>query len=115
MPYGAGDRTRTGTGLLPRDFKSLVSTIPPHRQVPIQCITCAEACQVGRQSKTRPAGRRGGRSLVKAVQADQTLPVTVKTAMPGVVIQLPSAFWVNSAAGTVIRPGLVVKTPVVSL
>ena len=28
---GAGDRTRTGTGLLPRDFKSLVSTIPPHR------------------------------------------------------------------------------------
>ena len=31
--FGAGDRTRTGTRLPARDFKSLVSTIPPHRQV----------------------------------------------------------------------------------
>ena len=30
---GAGDRTRTGTVLLPEDFKSAVSTIPPHRQL----------------------------------------------------------------------------------
>ena len=30
---GAGDRTRTGTRLPARDFKSLVSTIPPHRPV----------------------------------------------------------------------------------
>lgn len=30
--FGAADRTRTGTGLLPRDFKSLVSAIPPRRQ-----------------------------------------------------------------------------------
>ena len=30
---GAGDRTRTGTVLLPGDFKSPVSTIPPHRQL----------------------------------------------------------------------------------
>ena len=30
---GAGDRTRTGTLLPARDFKSLVSAIPPHRQV----------------------------------------------------------------------------------
>ena len=29
---GAGDRTRTGTRLPARDFKSLVSTIPPHRR-----------------------------------------------------------------------------------
>ena len=29
---GAGDRTRTGTQKPARDFKSLVSTIPPHRQ-----------------------------------------------------------------------------------
>ena len=29
---GAGDRTRTGTVLLPGDFKSPVSTIPPHRR-----------------------------------------------------------------------------------
>ena len=28
---GAGDGTRTRTVLPPRDFKSLVSTIPPHR------------------------------------------------------------------------------------
>ena len=31
--YGAGDRTRTGTLLPTRDFKSLVSTIPPHRRI----------------------------------------------------------------------------------
>ena len=30
---GAGDRTRTGTVLLPGDFKSPVSTIPPHRRM----------------------------------------------------------------------------------
>ena len=30
---GAGDRTRTGTASLPGDFKSPVSTIPPHRQL----------------------------------------------------------------------------------
>ena len=30
---GAGDRTRTGTVLLPGDFKSPVSTIPPHRRI----------------------------------------------------------------------------------
>ena len=29
---GAGGRTRTGTVLLPGDFKSPVSTIPPHRR-----------------------------------------------------------------------------------
>ena len=28
---GVGDRTRTGTVFLPEDFKSSVSTIPPHR------------------------------------------------------------------------------------
>ena len=28
---GAGGRTRTGTELPPRDFKSLASTIPPHQ------------------------------------------------------------------------------------
>ena len=32
LSFGAGDRTRTGTVLRPRDFKSLVSTIPPHRR-----------------------------------------------------------------------------------
>ena len=31
--FGAGDRTRTGTVLLPGDFKSPVSTIPPHRRI----------------------------------------------------------------------------------
>ena len=31
--FGAGGRTRTGTGLLPEDFKSPVSTVPPHRRV----------------------------------------------------------------------------------
>ena len=31
--FGAGDRTRTGTVSLPGDFKSPVSTIPPHRQL----------------------------------------------------------------------------------
>ena len=32
-PVGAGDRTRTGTVLLPGDFKSPVSAIPPHRRI----------------------------------------------------------------------------------
>ena len=31
--YGAGDRARTGTLLPARDFKSLVSAIPPHRHI----------------------------------------------------------------------------------
>ena len=31
--FGAGNRTRTGTLLPARDFKSLVSTIPPHRRI----------------------------------------------------------------------------------
>ena len=29
---GAGGRTRTGTGVNPTDFKSVVSAIPPHPQ-----------------------------------------------------------------------------------
>ena len=33
IPDGAGDRTRTGTVFLPGDFKSPVSTIPPHRRI----------------------------------------------------------------------------------
>ena len=33
IDFGAGDRTRTGTVSLPGDFKSPVSTIPPHRQL----------------------------------------------------------------------------------
>ena len=33
IEFGAGDRTRTGTVSLPGDFKSPVSTIPPHRQL----------------------------------------------------------------------------------
>ena len=33
---GAGDRTRTGTVLLPGDFKSPVSAIPPHRRISAQ-------------------------------------------------------------------------------
>ena len=33
IKIGAGDRTRTGTVSLPGDFKSPVSTIPPHRQL----------------------------------------------------------------------------------
>ena len=33
LPDGAGDRARTGTVLLPGDFKSPVSTIPPHRRI----------------------------------------------------------------------------------
>ena len=32
---GAGGRTRTGTGSLPGDFKSPVSTVPPHRRTDI--------------------------------------------------------------------------------
>ena len=31
--FGAGDRTRTGTLLSAGDFKSPVSTIPPHRRI----------------------------------------------------------------------------------
>ena len=31
--FGAGNRTRTGTLKPARDFKSLVSTIPPHRHI----------------------------------------------------------------------------------
>ena len=37
-PVGAGDRTRTGTVLLPGDFKSPVSTIPPHRRISARSI-----------------------------------------------------------------------------
>ena len=43
--FGAGDPTRTGTVLRPRDFKSLVSTIPPHRRLPKQFTIRAAACQ----------------------------------------------------------------------
>ena len=32
-PFGAGDRTRTGTLSPAVDFESTTSTIPPHRQV----------------------------------------------------------------------------------
>lgn len=33
--YGAGGRTRTGTSLRTRDFKSLASTIPPHQHLEV--------------------------------------------------------------------------------
>ena len=38
---GAADRTRTGTPIQARDFKSLVSTIPPQRHVVV--IGCMES------------------------------------------------------------------------
>ena len=44
-PVGAGDRTRTGTVLLPGDFKSPVSTIPPHRRISAGIIVHTQAAK----------------------------------------------------------------------
>ena len=45
----------------------------------------------------------------------QIVPDTVSVAVPGVVTQTPSVPCAKVAAGTVIRPGTVANTPVVSL
>lgn len=45
----------------------------------------------------------------------QTVPVTTRVDTPGTTFQVPSAFWTYVAAGTVICPARVAKTPVVSL
>ena len=43
-----------------------------------------------------------------------TVPVITRVLVPGMTLHAPvSAFWVNVAAGTVISPALVVKSPVV--
>ena len=43
-----------------------------------------------------------------------TVPVITRVLVPGMTLNAPvSAFWVNVAAGTVISPALVVKSPVV--
>ena len=62
--FGAGDRTRTGTSKPTRDFKSLVSTIPPHRRVECYFTTdcrlrqAISALESG--SRTWFPARRGG-------------------------------------------------------
>ena len=43
--FGAGGRTRTGTTQASEDFKSAVSTIPPHRQIPHYFIIVPPNCQ----------------------------------------------------------------------
>lgn len=45
----------------------------------------------------------------------QTVPVMTSVAVPGVTVNVPSVFCVNEAAGTVICPASVVKTPVAAL
>lgn len=48
VPYfGAGGRTRTGTTQASEDFKSAVSTIPPHRQIPDYFTITPPNCQQG--------------------------------------------------------------------
>ena len=45
----------------------------------------------------------------------QIVPVTIRVARPGVRVYAPvPGFWVKVAAGTVMTPGTVVKSPVVS-
>ena len=48
------------------------------------------------------------------VQLMLTVPVTVSVTVPGVQLQLPSVPCAKVAAGTVIAPGVVVRTPSVS-
>ena len=67
---GAGDRTRTGTVLLPGDFKSPVSTIPPHRRIlakgriphPRPCVNpyFAKTRKIHGHASPKGDGRGGG-------------------------------------------------------
>ena len=60
----------------------------------------------------RPAGNPQGPCFCYLLSQLWSVPVTVRVTLPGVVVQLPSSFWVKLAAGTAICPGRVVNSPV---
>ena len=43
----------------------------------------------------------GSFACQKSADTLYTVPVTVKTVVPGVIVQIPFAFWAKVAAGTV--------------
>ena len=53
-------------------------------------------------------------SILRPLCFGYMVPLTVRTVMPGVVIQLPSAFCVKTAPGTLSWPATVLKVPVAS-
>ena len=58
--FSAGDRTRTGTRLPARDFKSLVSTIPPHRHGSNTISRRGKGVKPSRAEKRcKPGGKKG--------------------------------------------------------
>ena len=67
-------------------------------------------CFFGKES---PRPKPGTESFVRDM--GQTVPVMTSVAVPGVTVNVPSVFCVNVAAGTVICPASVVKTPVAVL
>lgn len=62
-----------------------------------------------------PGRSRGRNRLYDCTVNGQTVPVMTSVAVPGVTVNVPSVFCVNEAAGTVICPASVVKTPVAAL
>ena len=63
-----------------------------------------------------PRPKPGTESFVRLYDdIGQTVPVMTSVAVPGVTVNVPSVFCVNVAAGTVICPASVVKTPVAAL
>lgn len=58
-PSGARGRTRTGTAIRPRDFKSPVSTIPPrgHGAIPMRRLRYGQVMITDRCSSVLPAAR----------------------------------------------------------
>lgn len=68
---GAGNRTRTGTLKPARDFKSLVSTIPPHRQMYLYSSTEKRV----RQEKEAP-GEKPGTAMEEWEETGRSFSIT---------------------------------------
>src|SRR5690349_23592176 len=65
---GAGGRTRTGTGVTPRDFKSLASTIPPR---PRDSLLARPHAPKGKRAAPRPPAHRssdGPRAICRVIR-----------------------------------------------
>ena len=86
------------------------------------CFFCAKALTNPKSTVIKARGFSLRRALplsagvcLRGAVCCQIVPDTVSVAVPGVVTQTPSVPCAKVAAGTVIRPGTVANTPVVSL
>ena len=108
---GAGDRTRTGTRLPARDFKSLVSTIPPHRRGALNVSRQGESVKENKAARTAPrAGESFGaapkRRRAREIEGDTGAQSTVTRPLSETVICMPSFTYARKSSPRLSTTGI---------